>query len=152
MRTFGAHRSASASVPWGRASLPIQVRPPRISLSLRTLGRPQPGRRFTLQLTATTEAARQLVVEGLPLTRRRCPVNYAAEELVHIVDRVLDGGPWLIRANLMPLRAGDYIFCAWADAPGDEGLYPEARASLVLRIGAATRSHRPQGRRGRARS
>jgi hypothetical protein len=117
------------------ASLPINVRAPRISLALSFPRRPQPGHTFTLDLTASSEVQREVVVEGIPLTRRGCPVNYAAEEADHLIDKNVTGGPWLITDNIERLRAGNYIFCAWADPTSDDGLYPEATTSTVLRLG-----------------
>lgn len=132
------------------ASLPINVRAPRISLALSFPRRPQPGHGFTLDLTASSEVKREVVVEGIPLTRRGCPVNYAAEEADHLIDKNVTGGPWRIRDNIEPLQAGSYIFCAWADPTSDDGLYPEATTSLVLHLGQtlAPQRRKPAPRRG----
>jgi hypothetical protein len=119
-------------------SLPVLIRPPAITLSL-SLPRPAvPHRRFTIDLVASSEASREFVVEGFAATRRGCPVNYAAEEGAdHLIDREALGGPWLFAGNVEGLRAGSYIFCAWADGAHDEGLYPEETAHLLVRVGAA---------------
>lgn len=130
-------------------SLPIDVRGPRISLALNFPRRPEPGRTFTLHLIATTEATREVVVEALPLTRRGCPVNYAAEEEGRLIDQNVTGGPWTLTSNVAPLRPGNYVFCAYADPLSDEGLDPEATAKLVLRLGQPAHSkHKPSRRRG----
>jgi len=136
------------------ASLPIEVRPPRISLSLSFPRRPVAGRRFTVSLLTTTEVQREVVVEGIPYTRRGCPVNYAAGEAEHLIDQSITGGPWRSSVNVEPLRAGSRtLFCAWADPEDDDGLYPEARTSLMLNLAAhpmaGRATHRP--RQGRAR-
>lgn len=130
-------------------SLPIEVRVPRIALALRFARRPEPRRLFTLDLTASSEVARHVVVEGLPRTNRGCPVNYAAgEEAAHIIDTDVTGGPWLLRSNIAPMPPGRYTFCAWADPPEDGGLYPQASTSLALNLGVAAphRRHRPRKR------
>ncbi len=116
-------------------SLPLEVRTPRISLSLSFPRRPTPGRPFTLDLTSSSEVEREVVVEGIPYTRRGCPVNYAASSATHLIDVNVTGGPWRSTVNVAPLRAGArYIFCAWADPPNDDGLYPEATTSLTLNL------------------
>ena len=117
------------------ASLPLDVRPPHISLSLSFPRRPEARKRFTLDLIATSEVQREVVVEGIPLTRRGCPVNFAAEEAEHLIDQYVTGGPWRVRSNVEALPAGSYIFCAWADPPTDGGLYPQATTSLILHLG-----------------
>ncbi len=137
------------------ASLPLDVRTPRISLSLSFPGRPKPGQRLTLNLTATTEVEREVVVEGLPFTKRGCPINYAAAGAEHLIDQDITGGPWLVSTNIDPLTDGTYIFCAWADPPADNGLYPEATTSLALHLGkpqpTPRRHKKPHGARARTR-
>jgi hypothetical protein len=125
-------------------SLPLDVRLPHISLALSFPRRPAPGKRFTLDLLSSSEVEREVVVEGIPYTRRGCPVNYAADDAQHLVDVNVTGGPWRSAVNVSPLRTGArYIFCAWADPPTDDGLYPEATTSLLLDL-----AHRRQhGRR-----
>jgi len=133
------------------ASLPISVRGPRISLALSFPRHPDPGRTFTLHLIATTEATREVVVEALPLTRRGCPVNYAAEEEGRLIDQTVTGGPSTLTSNVAPLRPGNYVFCAYADPLDDEGLAPEATAKLVLRLGQPAHSKHKSSRSRRAR-
>jgi hypothetical protein len=130
------------------ASLPLDVRQPHTTLSLSFPRPPEPRKRFTLDVIATTEAQREIVVEGLPLTRRGCPVNYAAEDAQHLIDKELTGGPWRISTNINPLPTGTYIFCAWADPASDDGLYPEATTSLTLHLGEPSfkAKHRKQRR------
>ncbi len=85
-----------------------------------------------------SEALRQFVVEGFPATRRGCPVNYAAEDgTPYLIDREAVGGPWRFAANVQPLRAGSYIFCAVADEADDEGLYPESDRASACPCGVA---------------
>lgn len=55
-------------------TLQVQVRPPVISLKL-SLPRP-----FMLNLTATGEVQRHVVVEGVTAPRHGCPINYAVEK------------------------------------------------------------------------
>jgi hypothetical protein len=130
------------------ASLPIDVRGPRISLALSFPRHPVPRRTFTLHLVATTEATREVVVEAMPLTRRGCPVNYAAEEEDRLIDQTITGGPWTLTSNVAPLRPGNYVFCAFADPLEDDGLNPEATAKLVLRLGQpAHHTHKTSGSR-----
>lgn len=68
------------------ASLQVQVRPPVISLKLSLPRPPQPGRPFVLNLTATSEVQRHVVVEGMTATRRGYPINYAIENDQHLID------------------------------------------------------------------
>jgi hypothetical protein len=113
-------------------SLPLDVRVPTISLSLRF---PQPVRvkkEFALELIATSEVKREVVVDGMPYTKQGCPVNYAAGPEVHLIDTEVDGGPATTTTDMNALPAGKYIFCAWADPDGDKGLDPQATASIVL--------------------
>jgi len=123
-------------------SLPLEVREPHISLSLSVPRRPVPRKRFTLDLLSSSEVEREVVVEGIPYTRRGCPVNYAANSAQHLIDVNVTGGPWRSTVNVAPLRTGaKYIFCAWADPPTDGGLYPEATTSLILAIAHAKSRH-----------
>jgi hypothetical protein len=116
------------------SSLPIDVRAPHISLSL-SFPRPvSAGSSFALDLTTTSEVKREVVVEGIPYTRRGCPIDYAASSAQHLIDTEVTGGPWLTRTNIKPRAGSSYIFCAWADAVGDGGLYPQATTSLVLNL------------------
>jgi hypothetical protein len=116
-------------------SLQVQVRAPAIALKL-SLPRPaQPGRPFVLNLTATSEVQRHIVVEGVTATRRGCPINYAVENDPHLIDKDVTGGPWRLTSNVEPLSRGTYIFCAWADPTQDSGLEPQATASLTVHVG-----------------
>jgi hypothetical protein len=127
------------------ASLPIQVRAPHMTLALALPRRPAPWRAFTLDLTASTEAEREVIVEGFALTKRGCPVNPAAEQAAaHLIDQDTIGGPWTLAANVAPLRPGSYIFCAWADPPSEE-LDPQATTKLIVRVPAVR--HRRRSRR-----
>lgn len=135
-------------------SLPVSVRVPHISLALSFPRRPEPGRRFALDLSVSSEVQREIVVEGLPLTSRGCPVNYGVEEAQHLIDKKVTGGPVQVSSIIDPLTAGAYIFCAWADPPGDGSLDPEASTSLILRLpGTQTKrragkpKHRKRGTR-----
>jgi hypothetical protein len=125
------------------ASLPIDVRAPAIHLALSLPRPPVPRRPFTIDLTASSEALREFVVEGFPDTARGCPVNWAAESFTpRLIDQEDVGGPWRYAANVEGLRAGTYIFCAWADPPEDQGLYPEAAAHLLVHVRTQTSTRR----------
>lgn len=127
-------------------TLQVQVRPPVISLKL-DLPRPaQPGRAFVLNLTATSEVQRHLVVEGMTATRHGCPINYAVENDQHLIDQDITGGPWRLASNVEPLRRGTYIFCAWADPMQDSGMEPQASASLTVHVGTQPAAPRPRKR------
>ena len=102
-------------------------------------GRGARGRSRSISLR-WSEALRQFVVEGFPATRQ------AACELCRrrrhaLSDRPgsssVAGGSSPVR-TWQPLRAGSYIFCAWADEADDEGLYPEATAHLLVRVGVCS--------------
>ncbi len=124
-------------------SLQVQVRAPVISLKLSLPRAPQPGRPFVLNLTATSEVQRHVVVEGMTAPRRGCPVNYAIENDPHLIDKDVTGGPWRLASNINPLHRGTYIFCAWADPITDGGLEPQASASLTVHIGTQPPPARP---------
>jgi hypothetical protein len=128
-------------------TLPLPVRQPDISLHLSFPRRPEPHRSFALDLNTTTEVLREIVVEGFPLTKRGCPPNYEAESAPHIIEKQITGGPWLTVTNVKGLSAGSYVFCAWADPTGDDGLYPDATASLSVHIGAANPTVYPKPKR-----
>ncbi|MGA9314372.1 MAG: hypothetical protein WBV77_07070 [Solirubrobacteraceae bacterium] len=128
-------------------TLQVQVRAPVIALKFSFPRLPQPGRPFVLDLTATSEVQRHMVVEGMTATRRGCPINYAIENDPHIIDQDVTGGPWRLSSNVDPLRRGTYIFCAWADPTEDSGLEPQASTSLTVHVG--TLPMRPHHRKPR---
>lgn len=126
-------------------SLQVQVRAPEITLKLTLPSPAQPGRPFVLNLTATSEVQRHLVVEGMTATPRGCPINYAVENDPHLIDRDVTGGPWRLASNIEGLHRGTYIFCVWADPTQDSGLEPQATAALTVHVGtpaAARPRHR----------
>lgn len=125
-------------------SLQVQVRPPAISLKLSVPRAPRPGRSFVLDLSASSEVERHMVVEGMSATRRGCPVNYAIENDAHLIDKDVTGGPWRLASDINPLRRGTFIFCAWADPTSDEGLEPQATASLTVHVGTPPPPARPR--------
>jgi hypothetical protein len=114
------------------ASLPLNVRLPAITLSLRFPRPVHVNKPFTLELVATSQVKREVVVEAMPYTKSGCPVNYAAGNEPRIIDTEVDGGPTTTTADLKALRRGKYIFCAWADPYEDNGLHPEATTSGIL--------------------
>ncbi len=127
-------------------SLPINVRAPYIHLALSLPRRPVPRRAFTIDLTAFSEAPREFVVEAFPDAHRGCPVNSTAETLApELIDQEDSGGPWRFAGNVEALRAGTYIFCAWANPPEGQ-LYPEASAHLIVHVGS-TPARKPRRRR-----
>ena len=105
-----------------------------------------------LDLTATSEVQRHMVVEGMTATSRTgCPVNYAIENDPHLIDKDMTGGPWRLASNIEPLRRGTYIFCAWADPTTDGGLEPQASTSLTVHVGTEAPAPRPRKRHHRHR-
>ena len=125
-------------------SLPLNVRLPTISLSLRF---PQPvhvNKQFVLELVATSQVKREVVVEGVPYTKGGCPVNYAAGNEPRIIDTEVNGGPTTTTVDLKGLPRGKYIFCAWADPYEDNGLDPQSTTSVVLDLSGhhAKKSHK----------
>jgi hypothetical protein len=131
-------------------SLPLNVRLPTISLSLRF---PQPvhvNKPFTLELVATSQVKREVVVEGLPYTKSGCPVNYAAGTAPHIIDTEVNGGPTTTTVDLKALPKGKYIFCAWADPYEDNGLDPQATTSIILDLtGHHAKKHKAKKKKRR---
>jgi len=127
-------------------SLQVQVRAPVISLKLSLPRAPQPGRPFVLNLTATSEVQRHVVVEGMTATKHGCPINSSVENDQHLIDQDVTGGPWRLASNVEPLRRGTYIFCAWADPTEDSGLDPQASASLTVHVGTQAPAPRPRKR------
>ena len=119
---------------------------PVISLKLSLPRPPQPGRPFVLNLTATSEVQRHVVVEGMTATRHGCPINYAVENDQHLIDQDVTGGPWRLASDVEPLRRGTYIFCAWADPTEDSGLEPQASTSLTVHFGTQAPASRPRER------
>jgi hypothetical protein len=133
------------------ASLPLSVRLPAISLSLRFPRPVHANKRFVLELVAASEVKREVVVEGLPYTKHGCPVNYAASDEPHIIDTEVNGGPITTTADVNALRAGKYIFCAWADPDEDNGLHPEATTSVVLDLSRhhTTKTHKHRAKKNK---
>jgi hypothetical protein len=124
--------------------LPVNVRAPLISLALSF---PRPvvaGKQFTIDLSASSEATREVVVEGVPYTRAGCPIDPAASTAQNLIETEVTGGPWLSRATVEALAGGSWIFCAWADPPGDIGLYPQATAQLQLSLPSRPKTKRKQ--------
>jgi hypothetical protein len=115
------------------ASLPIAVRPPHISLALSLPRGITQGKPFTLDLMASSEVARELIVVGVPDTPEGCPANSSATAAGHLIDSVIDGGPSLKTAIVNALPAGSrWIFCAWAVVPG--AVTPEASTSMIVSV------------------
>ncbi len=132
-------------------SLQVQVRAPVISLKLSLPRAPQPGRPFVLNLTATSEVQRHMVVEGMTATKHGCPINSSVENDQHLIDQDITGGPWRLASNVEPLRRGTYIFCAWADPTQDSGLEPQASTSLTVHVGTQPPAPQPSKRHHRRR-
>jgi hypothetical protein len=131
------------------ASLPIEVRPPHISLALSLPSAPVAGRSFTLDLTATSEVAREAIVVGVPATPAGCPADPAATGASHLIDATITGGPVLKSAVVDGLSAGSrWVFCAWAVVPGEST--PQASSSLVAEVPGA-RQVAPRPRHGQKR-
>jgi hypothetical protein len=131
------------------ASLPLNVRPPAISLSLRFPRPVHVGKPFTLELVATSQVKREVVVEGMTYTKSGCPVNYAAGSEPRIIDTEIDGGPTTTAVDLKAPERGKYIWCAWADPYEDNGLDPQATTSIILNLTAhhAEKSHKRKAKK-----
>ncbi len=115
------------------ASLPIEVRPPHISLALSLAHPVTVAKQFALDLTVTSEVPREVIVAGVAYTPAGCPVDSAASTAQHLIDSVFEGGPSLKSVTVNALPAGSrWIFCAWAVVPG--ALNPQATTSLVVNI------------------
>lgn len=115
------------------ASLPIEVRPPHISLALSLANGIAAGRPFTLNLMATSEVARELIVVAVPDTPEGCPANSASTTASPLIEAIITGGPQLETASVNALPAGSHwIFCAWAVVPGT--VTPQASTSMVVDV------------------
>jgi hypothetical protein len=131
------------------SSTQLEVRAPNIGLSL-SLPRPAlAGRSFVLDVHATSEVTREIVVERAPSHGHGCPVNRAASRTEHLLDTEIDGGPRTQHIDVGPLPAGHYTFCAWADPPTDNGLDPQASTRLNTTVSrpARRRARRQHGSR-----
>ncbi len=130
------------------SATPLDVRAPKVSLALSLPYPARAGKSFALNVRITSEVPRELVVEDAPLGRHGCPVNPAAGSGEHLIETEIDGGPWVKHFNVGPMLAGRHLFCAWGDVPGDNGIDPQKRASLIVTvIGPKHRSrhqHRPR--------
>lgn len=116
------------------ASLPIEVRAPHISLSLGVPHRLAAHERFTLELTASSEVKRSLIVLAVPPTHG-CPVSAAATTAKNLLEADVTGGPRVFTAKIAPLAgASKWLFCAYADPPGDGSEHPQATTSAVLTL------------------
>lgn len=130
--------------PVGSASLPIEVRPPHISLTLSLPRPPVAGKSFTLDLLATSEVTREAIVVGVPDTPAGCPAGPAAAGAIHLIDTTIAGGPVLKHTTVKGLPAGSHwIFCAWATVPGEST--PQASSSLVAEIQQTSSTSRGHG-------
>jgi hypothetical protein len=128
------------------SQLPVVVRAPRVSLAL-SFPRPAvAGEGFTIDLDASSEVKREVVVQGVPYTRAGCPIDPAAGAAQNLIETEVTGGPWLSRATVKALSGGRWIFCAWADPPEDHGLYPQASTSLLLNLSGHPKAKRKRRR------
>jgi hypothetical protein len=115
------------------ASLPIEVRPPHISLALSLASPIAADRPFTLNLMATSEVAREFIVVAVPDTPEGCPANSASTTASPLIEAIITGGPQLETASVKGLPAGSrWIFCAWAVVPGT--VTPQANTSMVVEV------------------
>jgi hypothetical protein len=121
------------------ASLPIDVRPPHISLALGLANPVTAGKQFALNLTVTSEVPREVIVVGLAYTPAGCPVNSGATTAQHLIDGVFEGAPSLKSVTVEGLPAGSrWLECAYAVVPGT--LNPQATTSLVVNVPRSPRS------------
>jgi hypothetical protein len=130
--------------PRASASLPIEVRPPHISLALSLPRPPAADRSFTLDLMVTSEVARETIVVVVPDTPAGCPAGPAATSAIHLIDATITGGPVLKSALVKGLPADSpWLFCAWAMVPGTST--PQASSTLVAEVSQAAPA--PHGNR-----
>lgn len=125
------------------ASLPIEARAPHISLALGVPHRLAAHKSFTLELTASSEVKRDLIVLAVP-DIGGCPVSAAATTAKNLLEANVEGGPRAFTAKIAPLAgASKWLFCAYADPPGDGSQSPQATTSAVLTLISASNHHRP---------
>jgi hypothetical protein len=146
--------------PRASASLPIEVRPPHISLALSLPHRPVADKSFTLDLMVTSEVAREAIVVVVPDTPAGCPAEPAATSAIHLIDATITGGPILKSTLVKGLPADSrWLFCAWATVPGTST--PQASSTLIAEVPQAPqtsrrnrheRKHVAPGRAGRERA
>ena len=134
LHSYGTLEDPAGGPVTAAASLPLNVRLPAITLSLRFPRPVHVGRPFTLELVATSQVKREVVVEGMLYTKSGCPVNYAAGSEPRIIDTEIDGGPITTTVDLKAPARGKYIWCAWADPYEDNGLDPQATTSIILNL------------------
>ncbi len=114
-------------------SLPIEVRPPHISLALSLANPVTAGKRFALDLTVTSEVPREVILIDVPYTSVGCPVDSAASTAPHLIDSVFEGGPSLKSVTVGPLPVGSsWLECAYAVVPG--AINPQATTSMVVEV------------------
>ena len=128
------------------ASLPIEVRPPHISLVLSLANGIAAGRPFTLNLMATSEVSREFVVIDVPDTPEGCPANSASTTASPLIEAIITGGPQLETASVKGLPAGSrWIFCAWAVVPGT--VTPQASTSMIVNVPRSLPRSKPKRRK-----
>jgi hypothetical protein len=115
------------------ASLPIEVRPPHISLALGLANPVTAGKQFALDLTVTSEVPREVILIGVAYTPMGCPVDSAASTAPHLIDSVFEGGPSLKSVTVDALPAGSsWLECAYAVVPG--AINPQATTSMIVDV------------------
>jgi hypothetical protein len=115
------------------ASLPIEVRPPHISLALSLANPVTAGKQFALDLTVTSEVPREVILIGVAYTPVGCPVDSAASTAPHLIDSVFEGGPSLKSVTVDALPAGSsWLECAYAVVPG--AINPQATTSMIVDV------------------
>jgi hypothetical protein len=138
--------STSGGPTISSASLPIEVRLPHISLALGLANPVTAGKRFALNLTVTSEVAREVILIGVAYTPAGCPVDSGASTAPDLIDSVFAGGPSLKSVIVNPLPAGSRWFeCAYAVVPGT--LNPQATTSMVVNVPRSLPRSRPKRRR-----
>jgi hypothetical protein len=132
------------------ASLPIEVRPPHISLALSLASPVTAGKRFALNLTVTSEVSREVILIGVAYTPAGCPVDSGASTAPHLIDGVFVNGPSLQSVTVDALPAGSrWLECAYAVVPG--ALNPQAATSLLVNVPRSRPRPKPKRhKRGRA--
>lgn len=141
---YGPGQSSVLGPTIAAASLSIEARVPHISLSLGVPRRLAAHKSFTLALTASSEVERSLTVVAVPDTAG-CPVSPVATTAKSLIKANVVGGPRVFTTKVAPLAgASKWIFCAYADAPQDNGEDPQATASAILTVATPSRHHHKQ--------
>ena len=122
-----------ATTVYAQASLPIAVRPPRLSLAISVPATVQPSQTFQIGTTAQAETDRAAYGYSLPDTGSGCPANADAASSASGSQSAdfnawdVVGGPLMKTQNQSFSTPGVYLFCAYFEYPRSDSP-PEATA------------------------